>query len=190
VPPELLRKRKVVGLVGYAGSGKDAAAKALVEDGWVRVAFADAVREAALAINPSISSVGPVVPRMPLRDLVEIAGWESAKSNPEVRQLLQRLGTEAGRNIHGPDCWVNIARRKIEATDANVVITDVRFPNEVEMVRQMGGKLIAIARPGVGPVNDHVSDSGLAMLRSQCDQHIDNGGALEFLHASIREAVK
>jgi hypothetical protein len=178
--PELEPKRQIIGLCGYAMSGKDEAAKALVADGWKRVAFADAVREALLALDPEIS----------LATLSSyLSHWETwdelKRQIPAVRLLLQRMGTEAGRNIHGANCWVNIARRKIEATTADVVVTDVRFANEAAMIRGMGGKVVRINRPGVGPVNSHASEA----LEFDADYTLENDGTVVDLHDAIRELV-
>lgn len=172
--------RRVIAFCGYAGSGKDEAAKALPL--FTRVAFADAVREAALALDPIVKSYDEVTYH--LTDLVRLKGWGEAKQEPEVRRLLQRMGTEAGRDIHGQGCWVRIAARKIAAA-GDVVITDMRFPNEVEFVRQLGGKIIRIVRPGVGPVNGHCSES------FQIEAHIEivNDGTVDELHEKVREAV-
>jgi hypothetical protein len=183
VPVELLLKRQVVGLIGYATAGKDEAARALIADGWLRVAFADAVREALLELDPLVMSGHK------LSELLYRCDFQEAKRHAEVRRLLQRLGTEAGRNIHGNDCWVQIALRKIEATTANVVLTDVRFPNEAALVRSLGGKLVYIERLGVGPVNGHISDSGIGALKAECDIAIHNDGTVEALHAKIRQTI-
>jgi hypothetical protein len=183
VPVELLLRRKVLGLVGYATAGKDAAAAALVQDGWLRVAFADAVREALLELDPLVMSGHK------LSELLYRCDFQEAKRHGEVRRLLQRLGTEAGRNIHGQDCWVKIAERKMEETTADVVLTDVRFADEAAFVRKHGGTLVYIERPGVGPINGHVSDAGIGALKVQCDVAIHNDGSVEQLHERIREVV-
>ena len=151
---------KIIGLVGYAGSGKDEAAKNM--PGWTRVSFADPVRAMALAIDPIILIATPSGVR--LSELVETVGWASAKKHEEVRRLLQRIGTEAVRDIIGKDTWLKLAKAKIGEIDGPVVITDVRFGNEAELIRSLGGKLIRIVREGVGPVNSHVSDSGIASI--------------------------
>lgn len=178
VPEELLRTRQIIGLCGYAGAGKDTAAAGLIADGWLRVAFADGVREALLALNPEIA----------LADLsgylIHWEGWDNLKANvPPVRELLQRMGTEAGRNIHGPDCWINIAKRKIDASTANVVITDVRFANEADAIRSWGGKVVYIERPGVGPVNGHVSEA----LDFEPDERLLNDSTPQLLQDELRD---
>jgi hypothetical protein len=179
VPAEVLpSRRRVIGLCGYAGSGKDEAAKGLFADGWERVALADALRKALLALDPEIKLANVSA------YLVHWESWDELKRQiPEVRELLQRMGTEAGRDIHGQDCWVNIARRKILATTSDVVVTDIRFANEAAMIRELGGVLIRVERPGVGPVNEHVSE----VMPFEADHTLLNDGTIEQLHDTIRQ---
>jgi hypothetical protein len=183
VPPEVLpKRRRVLGLTGYAGAGKDCAAQALVADGWTRVAFADAVRAGVRALDPVLDGTG-----RRLTNYVTENGWDAAKKHGEVRALLQRYGTEAGRDIHGPDCWVKIVARKLAEIPGDVVITDVRFQQEVEFVKsQPGSKICRIERPGVGPVNAHSSES----QEVKPDVVVCNSGTAAELHAAIRAVAK
>lgn len=188
----------VIGLSGYAGSGKDEAARQMQPAGWVRLAFADPVREGLLALNPVVPCVVDsgklrghpftVYNNIPLTELVAGNGWDGAKRrSPHVRVLLQRFGTEAGRDIHGPDCWVNIWSRQardILSAGGKVVATDVRFPNEVAQIRQLGGMVVRIERPGVGPANDHVSESLV-----DCDVVVANDGFREILGQRVLDEV-
>lgn len=179
----------ILGLSGVSRSGKDSAAKFLIELGWQRVAFADTLREAALAINPIVYSRVSVggdeawSDHIRLAHIVSTHGWDKAKQNPEVRRLLQVIGTEAGRDIHGKDCWIMAADAKINSE--NVVFTDVRFENECEYIRHNGGKVYHIERPGVGPVNSHVSDK----LEFEPDGVILNDGTLDDLREKILGVV-
>jgi Domain of unknown function (DUF4406) len=125
--------RLIVGLTGYAGSGKDTAAEGLVAMGWARVAFAD-----------------------PLKEIARAVGWDGRKDDPG-RRLLQVLGVEVRRKV-AEDAWVQAAARAIDAGDGDVVITDVRFANEAAWVRSRGGIVVRITRPGVGPANQHESE--------------------------------
>lgn len=182
----LKSNRQIIALCGFAGSGKDTAAGGLVEAGWTRVAFADAVRDSLLAVNPKLGD-GDCGPDWMLRDAVKDFGWDECKgSMAAVRELLQRMGTEAGRKIHGDDCWIRIAKRKIDAAPGNVVITDCRFKNEADAVRSWGGKVIRIDRPGVGPVNGHASEK----LEFEPDQVILNDGTIEDLQGTLCDLAK
>ena len=87
----------LIGLTGPPGCGKDTAADHLVKNhGFVRVAFADTIREVALTIDPYDHFFR-------LSDVINLIGWDRAKRQPEVRRLLQVIGTEAGRDVHGAD---------------------------------------------------------------------------------------
>ncbi len=167
IPPNITPKRRdIIGLCGFATVGKDTAAQGLIDAGWTRVALADGVREAVAGFDCNVA--------MKARDI----GWDALKEcEPEIRGMLQRMGTEAGRNIHGYDCWIKLAKRKIDAAPGNVVITDVRFANEAAAIRSWGGKIIRIDRPGVGPVNDHASEA----MPFEPDTVIVNDGTIEQL---------
>ena len=174
--------RQVIGLCGYYGSGKDAAATALTDEGWHRVAFADPVRAMALAIDPIITFPDELAKR--LSRFVEIVGWTHAKTHPEVRRLLQRIGTEAVRTIIGQSTWIDLAERSMPA-DKSIVFTDTRFANEADLIRRYGGKLIRIVRPGCKPATDHVSEQ----YPFEPDETIINDGTIDELHEKILQAV-
>jgi len=181
VPSVLLRpQRRILGFCGYATAGKDTAALGLIAAGWTRVAFADAVRNALTAINPIVQYVGADTVHIDrLANLLRFRPYAELK--PFIREELQRLGTEAGRQIHGEDCWVRIAERKIDAIPGNVVLTDVRFPNEAAAIRSWGGKIVRIDRPGCGPLNDHASEK----IAFEPDAVVVNDGTIEQLHERL-----
>ena len=112
-----------IGLVGTAGAGKDTVANELVQMyGYTRVAFADPVRAALLAVDPLVADEQG---NLRLSTAVETLGWENAKRlYPEVRYLLQRLGTDAIR-AQVPHYWCDLAERTAVAVDGPVVFTDV-----------------------------------------------------------------
>ncbi|MHB1975301.1 MAG: DUF4406 domain-containing protein [Acidimicrobiales bacterium] len=178
VVPEL-----VVGLAGYARSGKDTAAAALVELGFERRAFADAIREMACRTNPLVRVSWW---RRPVRlaRLVDRVGWEDAKDVAEVRRLLQRLGGHAGRGVLGDGVFIDWLAG---SAPCRMVVPGVRFPNEIEAVRAGGGIVIQIVRPGVGPVNRDVSET--AVDGAAFDAVVVNDASPEVLGATVREAV-
>jgi hypothetical protein len=160
----------IIGLSGYARSGKDSVADILVEEfGYIRVAFADKLREALYALNP-IVSIGvyedfhwDYSKNVYVQDVIDEYGWDGVKGTEyadEIRRLLQRMGTEAGRNLLGNDIWVDAAFFEL-TEDKNYVFTDCRFSNEALRVRQYQGKVWRVTRPGVEPANDHISEIGL-----------------------------
>lgn len=183
----------IIGLNGYAQSGKDEAAKALVAIGWERIAFADVLRDIAYATDPYVELSGDIegypwydnTDYYRLSTVIGWLGWERAKAeHPDVRRLLQRLGTEGGRDIMGENIWVDTAFKRARLDGAGLVITDVRFPNEAESIKARGGRVIRITRPGVGPVNGHSSDN--QMEEYPFDLELVNNGSIEALHTTMR----
>lgn len=179
-------KRKIVGIHGPMQSGKDTLGKILVDDfGFKRVAFADALREALYALNPIVPSSEFYYHR--LKEIVDEKGWDKAKVEiPEIRRLLQVLGTEAGRDIHGQNCWTDIVAHKFEEEpQQSFVCTDVRFPNEVEIIKDYDGIVIRLERTGTSPSDSHVSEQFL----ENCDFVVENNGTLEELKEKIINTV-
>lgn len=177
----------LIGLSGWARSGKDTAAEYLVNElGFARVAFADPLREALYRLNPIIEVNG--FPGARLRQMVNVAGWDALKENSEdVRGLLQRMGTEVGREMIDPDIWVKLAMKEA-AKHEKVVITDVRFPNEVEGIKAAGGVVWRVVRPNVGPANSHLSESALDDY--EFDVVIENDGMISDLHLQIKQLLE
>lgn len=174
----------LIGLSGYAQSGKDSAAAALVGDGWERRAFADTLRAFLYALNPMVLPSGTR-----LRSFVNAYGWETAKTTcPEVRELLQRCGTEAGRQVIGENVWVDATLRDLG--DTPVVVTDVRFRNEADAIRARGGIVVRVVRPGVGPLrmsDGSVHPSETALDGCPFEHLLHNDGTLDDLHCEVRK---
>jgi len=172
----------IIGLSGYAQSGKDEIANTLLHEGFERAAFADTLREALMALNP-MAGYGVF-----LNDVVALHGWEEAKRNyPEVRRLLQRMGTEAGRDVFGEQIWVNKTLGKLDP-QKNYIITDVRFQNEADAIRDLGGQMWRVTRPGTGPVNCHSSE--VALDNYVFDYNVENKGDLQELKTLVLALVK
>lgn len=98
-------------------------------------------------------------------------------------QSVVKLGTEWGRALFGEAFWVNLAYAKVaDVLDhgGRVVIDDCRFRNEAEALRGVGGTIVRISRPGVGPVNSHCSEAGI-----EADHEIVNDRRLLELYAEI-----
>jgi hypothetical protein len=172
----------IVGFSGFSQVGKDTAASAL--DGFERIALADKIREAIYKLDPIVPATRDF---RRLSELVDGQGWDRVKVRyPEVRRLLQVYGTECGRDLFGENVWLDAALKHVNP-DENFVVTDVRFQNEVDYIRNLGGTLIKIVRPGVGPRNAHSSEAGLP--DSTFDFVLTNNGSPEDLQDMVRELV-
>jgi hypothetical protein len=171
----------MIGLSGWARSGKDTVANYLVEKhGFVRVSFADQMRTALYNLDPTIDLMGY---RISLRTAVDLTGWENLKAqSADVRGLMQRMGTEVGRNLWGEDFWVEAAMNLV-SPDTNIVVSDVRYPNEADAIRRRGGQVWRITRDGVGPANNHDSETSLNTY--SFDQYIANNESIEATWAYV-----
>lgn len=172
----------LIGLLGMKQSGKDTAGRRLVEEhGYVRFAFADVMKDCLLALNPWVTE------DYRLETLISNYGWDIVKENyPEVRRLVQVFGTEVGREILGGDLWVDALRPKVLAAlgeGRNVVLTDVRFDNEADLVSELDGDLIRVERKGLPDEDRHVSEVGWRSI--QPDWVIHNNGTIEDLHEEV-----
>lgn len=145
----------LIGLGGKLRAGKDAVGDYLeATHGYVKLGMSDALNEALLKLNPIIPTgkywESGYEHYMTYQDYHAAHGYVEAKKNPEVRRLLQVLGTEVGREMISEDVWVSIAEKKIRehwAEGKQVVITAMRFPNEIEMLNRLGGLSLWIDRP-------------------------------------------
>jgi len=170
----------IIGLSGYARCGKDTVAEYLVDNyGFKRVAFADGIRNALLAINPFVPN------HTSLNEIVAAEGWEVAKLNPYIRQMLQNFGVHARENW-SQGFWVDLAFKQF--TGGKVVITDVRFPNEYDSIVATGGDIVRIMREGVAPINGHVSE--IALDNHEFKHTIHNDSDLLNNNGTIEELVE
>jgi hypothetical protein len=149
-----------IGLIGLAGSGKDTAAIALMDRGWKRVAFADALKGRAIYL-----------------------GWDGRKDD-RGRRLLCDLGM--AMRAYEPDHWINHARAAMRGRPC--VFTDVRFQNEADFIRAEGGIIVRVVRDYQLVPLQHESELGQLAIRT--DQSILNDGTIEELHAQLLEIVE
>jgi hypothetical protein len=163
----------MIGLTGYSTVGKDTLAELLGDrHEYHRIGLGDPLYAILFAMDPLVpATVRAGFLPIPVRELLRRrVTWRAAKDDyiygPELIKLLQRLATDGMRTYLGEDVWIRTAQRTIEEKGWwRVVISDIRFANEVEWVHQHGGVVVRIKRSGVGPVNDHVADAGQDELK-------------------------
>lgn len=181
----------IIGLSGYARAGKDTVGQILVDHhGYERRAFADKLRAVALGADPYVNvyrpgeSLAEQINRHGYERLsfvVDRLGWDEAKQIPDVRRLLQRLGTEGVRDNLGPHTWVDAAFTYLPERS---VFTDVRFPNEAAAIQGLGGQVWRVIRPGIEAVNAHASEQVLT-----ADLEIQNDCTIEALANAVSIAL-
>ena len=151
----------IIGVVGFIGSGKGTAADILVKKhGFTKLSFADTVKDATAAIfgwqRPLLE--GDTDESRAWRETKD--EWWSEKFGYDIspRLALQMMGTEAGRDVFHPDLWIHSLERKMEMYP-NVVIADVRFPNEIAFIQSKGGFVVRVKR---GPDPEWYNDAVIA----------------------------
>ncbi|NJC87437.1 MAG: hypothetical protein FIB02_02730 [Desulfuromonas sp.] len=111
-----------------------------------------------------------------------------------VRRLLQWWGTEY-RRAQDPDYWTKAWGRKVEQYDltrTHILVDDVRFMNELEVVRAHGGLIVKIERPGFAGANNHSSETSLDDYHGWNAVVINDGTLDEFLEkiGSLDKALR
>lgn len=188
----------IIGIAGPIESGKNTVADIITTLGWSEtIHFADEVRDSLLKLDPLI--IHDNIPQR-LSAIIERIGWDVAKrTNYEVRRLMQKFGTECGRDVHGEGCWVNIAAQKVLAAAKHmshlsspyfIVMPDVRFLNEVTFIKQFGLGVLYIERDvSNSPEAQHRSERMAREIKPYC-RTIDNNGTLDQLRESVVNVVR
>lgn len=135
----------ILGLSGFSKVGKDCAALGM--SNFRRFAFADSLKH-------------------DVQMLLDNLNMDLNVHNPTVKEIIRPLLVEWGRTARKfqPDFWI---KRMVSAMTgwledrptANTVVTDVRYPNEVQAILDLGGKVVRIHRDGFGPANEEEAES-------------------------------
>jgi hypothetical protein len=110
------------------------------------------------------------------------------KTAVTVRRILQWWGTEY-RRAQDPDYWTKAWGRKVEQLDLehlHVLIDDVRFINELNVVKEHGGLIVKIERPGFDGANNHASETSLDDY-TEWDRVILNDGTLDAFKEKVEQ---
>lgn len=140
----------IVGFVGFIGSGKDTAADYLVNfHGFRRDSFANTLKDAVACVFgwDRVLLEGRTKEAREWREQVD-PWWAERLRMPNLtpRLMLQLWGTEVCRNGFHDDIWIASLENKMRKTGDNIVISDVRFPNEIKAIHNAGGIVVRIKR--------------------------------------------
>lgn len=177
----------VIGLTGLKGAGKSEIARRLrLHHHFERARFAGALKEMFRAfllyrgIHPN-----------DIERAIE-GDWKETDlhflGGKSPRFFMQRLGTEFGRDLIDPNLWVDSEVDRIRALAGSstrrepprFVFEDVRFPNEVEAIRRLGGSIWEVQRPGLTR-SEHESEQ----LQTTPDVVLHNNGPISYLFAQV-----
>lgn len=189
----------LIGLHGRLRSGKDTACGFILD--WAheqgreakREAFADRLKlSAARALGFDQPDDEAIELMNALKETGAIEVWMSGHV-PQVitgRKYLQLYGTEAHREIFDTDFWVNavLPRSAGGEFDGILVITDVRFPNEAERIRDLGGEVWEIVRDTGRDQDSHASE--VRLPEEMIDLKIDNNKSLDHLRDVVTSLME
>jgi hypothetical protein len=140
----------IIGFVGFIGSGKDTAADYLVNfHGFRRDSFANTLKDAVATIFGWDRTLleGRTAEARAWREQVD-EWWAARLGMPKLtpRWVLQYWGTDVLRNAFHDDIWIASLENKMRKTGDNIVISDVRFPNEITAIHNAGGIVVRVKR--------------------------------------------
>lgn len=144
----------IIGFVGFIGSGKDTAADYLVNfHEFRRDSFANTLKDAVAAVFGWDRTLleGRTAEARAWREQID-PWWAERLNMPNLtpRWILQYWGTEVCRHGFHDDIWIASVENKMRKTTDNIVISDVRFPNEIQAIHNAGGIVVRVQR-GVNP---------------------------------------
>ena len=136
----------IIGLVGFIGSGKGTVGDLLVEQGFIKDSFAKPLKDAVAVMFgwPRELLEGDTEVSRSWREKSDSYWSEKFGYEFTPRLALQLMGTEAGRNVFHKDLWVISLLNR--AKNKDVVVTDVRFQNEIKYIQDNGGVVVRIRR--------------------------------------------
>lgn len=203
----------IIGIVGFIGSGKDTVADYLVENhNFARDSFANTLKDAVAAIFGWDRELveGRTKEAREWREQVD-PWWAARLGMPNLtpRLVLQLWGTEVGRRAFHTDIWIASLENKLRKSSGNVVITDCRFPNEVQAIKNAGGivirvkrgpepewyRLAELANQGLTVPQEHLAKLGIhasetSWVGSNFDAVLENNGTLEELYAKVKDLAQ
>ena len=172
----------LLGIAGPKGSGKDTAAAYLQRycPNSVTHAFAEPVKRVCQQLY-----------LLSEEQLYDAAAKETVDErwNLTPRQMFQRVGTDYVRNQLDPNFWIKhfelwYAEQKQKEPETFVLVPDVRFQNEVDLIHRLGGKVIYVYRPFVHNLDFHESETSSTDLQN-IDYTVNNCGSLERLYEEL-----
>ena len=208
----------IIGFVGFIGSGKDTAADYLVNfHGFRRDSFANTLKDAVSAVFGWDRTLleGRTKEAREWREQVD-PWWAERLNKPNLtpRWILQQWGTEVCRNGFHDDIWIASLENKMRKTKDNIVISDVRFPNEIKAIKNAGGQVVRVVR-GDDPewyrdawnMNQGHSNMSWSISKTRMEQRkihasetawigrgidleIDNNGSIDDLFSQIKNLVE
>ncbi len=202
----------IIGVCGFIGSGKDTIADYLVNfHEFRRESFANTLKDAVSAVFGWDRTMleGRTKHAREWREQVD-PWWAERLNMPNLtpRWVLQYWGTEVCRKAFHDDIWIASLENKLRNSKDDVVISDCRFPNEIESIRNAGGIIVWVKRGelpdwynlAVSANQGHnlahqelkrlgIHASETAWVGTEFDFILDNNGSIDELYSQVKSQV-
>ena len=202
----------IIGVCGFIGSGKDTVADYLVNfHEFRRESFADSLKDSVAAVFGWDRTMleGRTKESREWRERVD-SWWAERLNMPTLtpRWVLQYWGTEVCRKTFHDDIWIASIENKLRQSKDSIVISDVRFPNEIKSIKNLGGKIIWVTRgdlpewyedavKAVGGSNYHLNEmkrrkihsSEWAWVDTKFDDVIANDKTIDDLYNTVKSII-
>jgi hypothetical protein len=202
----------IVGVCGFIGSGKDTVADYLVNfHEFRRESFASTLKDAVAAVFGWDRTMleGRTAEAREWREQVD-PWWAERLAMPTLtpRWILQYWGTEVGRRNFHDDIWIASLENKLRNSKDSIVVSDCRFPNEIDSIKKLGGKIIWVQRGELPSWYDlaleankgsNIALNGLkaakihasewSWIGHEFDAILDNNGTIEELYRQIKNLL-
>lgn len=209
-----IASRKIYGIVGFIGSGKDTLADCFVSvHNFRRESFASSLKDAVSVVFNWDRELleGKTAESRKWRETVD-TWWSNRLQIPNLtpRWVLQFWGTNVLRNHFHNDIWIASLENKLMSSTENIVISDCRFSNEIAMIKQAGGTIIWIRRgdlptwyydalsatnqsPDLTAIQElsrlNIHPSEWEWIGSKPDIIVDNNGTINELHNAVNSLI-
>lgn len=208
----------IIGVCGLIGSGKDTIADYLVNiHEFRRDSFAATLKDAVAAVFGWDRDMLEGRTRSSREWREQPDAWWSQRLQCRVtpRWVLQHWGTDVCRNHFHDDIWIASLENKLRQSTDHTVISDCRFPNEIQAIRNQGGHVIRVTRgaepewyadcktvncgpDGTATWNSaknrldrwQIHASETAWIGTKFDAVIDNNGTLDELYRQINDLLR
>ena len=203
----------IIGVCGFIGCGKDTVADYLVNfHEFRRESFADSLKDSVAAVFgwDRIMLEGRTKEAREWREQVD-PWWAERLDMPTLtpRWVLQYWGTEVCRKTFHDDIWIASIENKLRQSKDDIVVSDVRFPNEIKSIKKLGGKIVWVQRGALPEWYDwavkansgnnlainemkirKVHASEWAWIGKEFDTILDNNGTIDQLYTQIANVLE